>query len=185
MENIYQISDHHLRRNGQLLASLAVLGQVVLVFAILWGIYTLYMIQKPVAGMPLLPFLRQAYVHGEFATANLHGVLKLVAWVGMLECLRRLGCSLSLPSPLGERTARALGRLGWAVMAMALVYSLTSYVTTSCWIDGSALGSRPDTHLGFTAGPLYFAVLALIGINLLQRIVRHAVELKADNEGFV
>lgn len=70
-------------------------------------------------------------------------------------------------------------------MAMALVYSLKVKVTTSCWIDGSALGSRPDTHLGFTPGPLYLAVLALIGINLLQRIVRHAVVLKADNESFV
>lgn len=71
-------------------------------------------------------------------------------------------------------------------MAMALVYPLTSGVNTSCWIDGSSLASRPDTDLGFTPVPLYLAaVLALIGINLLQRIVRHAVELKADNEGFL
>lgn len=160
-------------------------GQILLLGALCWGVYTLYMVQKPATGMPLLPFLGHAYVHGEFATANLHGILKLAAWLGLLECLRRLGSCLSLPSPLDEPTARALCRLGWAAMAMALVYPLTSGVNTSCWIDGSSLASRPDTDLGFTPVPLYLAVLALIGINLLQRIVRHAVELKADNEGFV
>lgn len=185
MDTRHLIGQRHIKAGAQRLRRLAVAGQILLLGAACWVVHMLYSIQQPAAGMDLWTFLGHAYVHGEFATANLHGVLKLVAWVGMLECLRRLGCSLSLPSPLGERTARALGRIGWAVMAMALVYSLTSYVTTSCWIDGSALGSRPDTHLGFTAGPLYFAVLALIGINLLQRIVRHAVELKADNEGFV
>jgi fatty acid desaturase len=70
MDTRHLIEQRHINAGGQRLSRLAVAGQILLLGALYWGVYTLYMVQKPVTGMPLLPFLGHACVHGEFATAN-------------------------------------------------------------------------------------------------------------------
>lgn len=70
MDTRHLIEQRHINADGQRLSRLAVAGQILLLGALYWGVYTLDMVQKPATGMPLLPFLGHAYVHGEFATAN-------------------------------------------------------------------------------------------------------------------
>ncbi|GAB3507253.1 hypothetical protein [Pseudoxanthomonas daejeonensis] len=182
----YIINEQYIRKCGRIVSILAILGQIALVYSLVRVPWVLYWIQEPVTGMQPVEFMRHAYLRGEFASLNLLGMIKTAVAAASLEFVRRLGTHLSSASPLGERTARSLGNLRWPCLAMSIALSFTAQVLTDCWLSKtSTLEFRNFVDLDFSAGPLYFGILGLIGLTLLQRIIQQALIPKTESESFV
>ncbi|MBO9715414.1 MAG: hypothetical protein J7507_01020 [Pseudoxanthomonas sp.] len=180
---MYAIDEEQIRQHGRHLAMLAMLGQAIAVLSLIRTPMVLYRIQEPTAGgKPPLPFLLDTYVRGPFAPYNWHGLLFVAAFFVLLECLRRLGRSMRTDMPLGGETARWIGILRWACVPLALLACVQVEMEPSMQ-DGVLLGFHATYDFSVTA--LYFALLAVAGLSLVHRIVRHAVVLHAENESFV
>ena len=179
----YVIDGNHIRANGKRLAALALVGQVIALFKLISTPLVLYWAQRPsVEGKPPLAFLMDTYVFGPTATYNLHGILLIAAFFVLLECLRRLGISMRNDMPLGGETTRRIGALRWIVVPLALLACIK--IDLAPTMDAGALVSYQPTY-DFNVDQLYFALLALAGLSLVHRIVRHAVALHAENESFI
>lgn len=175
----YRIDASNLRLNGRRLSWLAICGQIGAGIALVSIPLTLYLVEKPVVGRSFLAFFGDAYVFGQYAPYNMHGFVQLLAAIGFLEALRRLGKRLSGPAPLGEPTARSLMSLNWSCALITLVWCLK-------FEPGPASGD-----IGFALNPtfnwlaFYAGALLLVAIKILRGVAEEAVALRAENDQFI
>jgi hypothetical protein len=102
----------------------------------------------------------------------------------VLDRTRRLGCALSETEPLNREAASHVRGLMWAMAAaiLALCFSvelthhaLDTYQTEWSW----------SPTWNWSPTPLYLGVIVLLGLSIVERIIRHANLLDAEVQEFV
>lgn len=175
---VYAINEGHIRNNGQRLAKLALLGEVViLIGAGLSVIFWAYALTRKIDLPDTLQLVATTHliVQGEVAS-NLWAMTRVATVLAMLECIRRLGHGLNSPQPLGPATLRWLSALRSATIVLVILFC-----------TNMDIGPAPDFRitLDLSLHLLYFGALFLLGISTVQRFARQMVLLKTETDGFI
>lgn len=189
MQTVYGIHEDQIRRGGRRLRWLAALGQAVVIAIAVLALLVVYWIQRPASsGGPSIPLLRDVLLTGDIGAYAVYSFAQLAGFYLLLEGIRRLGTSLSGVDPLGTSTLRCLSLLRWGCVVLALLMFMDLTIVGGVDMGATVSGNEwqpPRLGVGFSFWPLYFGVLAMTGIGMLQRIIDQAVVLRMESAAFV
>ena len=188
--NALAIPEVSIRRGGRQLGRLALIGQLLLLAALVLAPVTLYLMQLPATpGMGFLAFMKQPATSPILGPVNLHELMRALVMLAALECMRRLGKALASGQIEGPAVVSMLGWLKWLVLLFALLCSISMEIVP----DGQAALCRPieacpppfKLEWNLTITPLYIGVLLTVALSIAQRMIERIRLLKTENEGFV
>lgn len=180
-----EFNQRRLRKDGVRLARLAAFGEIMLVVALVAIPLILFRIQQGLAtSEQFLPFLRSAYLTGPISQSNLYGVVKALVAILVLDRTRRLGFALSRTEPLGPQVATHVRGLMWA-MAVAVLAMCFSVELTHHPLDTIQTEWSWSSTWRWSAAPVFLGAIVLLGLSIVERIIRHANLLDAEVQEFV
>ncbi len=176
----FEFNQQRLRKDGIRLARLAAFGEIMLVAAIIAIPLLLFAMASPLVPTDdFLSFMQKAYLTGPTAHPNLYEVLQALLALLVLDRTRRLGSALSETEPLGREAASHVRGLMWAMAAAILATCF------SVELDYRALNSSFVAVWSWSLNPLYLGAIVLLGLLIVERIIRHANLLDAEVQEFV
>lgn len=186
MTGTVTLPEASIRRSGAQLCRLALLGQALVVAAILLAPVVLYQIRHAAdPGLGFIAFVKESIALPGIGPANLYQLLRALALLAALECLRRLGKALAQGRLDGKSIGPTFGWLKGMVLLLSLLHGIgIDFMPADA---GSCRSCAPVSQLDLHVSPLplYIGLLLAIALSIAQRGVEHMRLLKLDNEGFV
>jgi len=163
---------------GRLLVGLARTGQVLTILGVLALTYMLFRIAQP--WYPdFRDFLPRLFNEPALALVNGWGALCTAIYLWTLERIRLIGTTLQHHAPISAEVASAVRR---SVPALLLCGFSTLLQFDLAW---SGVPASATATLKFNWMAFYAVCLLCVCVLVVARILQVAVELKAENEGFV
>lgn len=182
----FEFNQQRLRKDGIRLARLAAFGEITLIVVILAIPLTLFAIGGPaVPTEDFLSFTLKAYITGPTAQPNLYEVLQMLLALLVLDRTRRLGYALSETEPLCQGAASHVRGLMWAMAAAILAMCFSVELTYHAFESDHISEWNWSPTWSWSATPLYLGVIVLLGLSIVERIIRHANLLDAEVQEFV
>ncbi len=172
-------SQQRIQATARWLVVLARLGQVLTIASMLAVVHVMYRIARP-WHPGFIDFLSRLFDDPASAMVNGWGGLRVALYVWAFECIRRIGVSLSRYAPISPQVAEAVRGCAWSIL-------LCGFGTLLQFdpIFGPRPGGVPPLDWEFNWMAFHAVCLLCVCVLVIARILHAAVELKAENEGFV
>ena len=168
-----------IRATARWLIVLARLGQVLTIAGMLSVLYVMYRIAQP--WYPgFIDFLSRLFDDPASAIVNGWGGLRVALYVWAFECIRRIGVSLSRHAPISPQVAEAVRGWAWSI----LLCGFGTLLQFDPAFGPQPVGALP-LNWQFHWMAFHAVCLLCVCVLVIARILHAAVELKAENEGFV